>query len=151
VATYRGHSTCVRQVAYNSDKGTYASIDDLGMRLWKVSDGGCGVVTNLKDLHFPNLKSNFVTAIMYSNHVKLFFCPCLDGNLRIYKHDLKIKSCLPWSESIVYDMAFVSKRDELLVAGAAGVKERYLLAPFLKWSACCGSFLQKRCSFDFFL
>lgn len=122
LCTYRAHKTRIQQVAHIPEKETLASIDEKGMHLWHTTDGPDDRSETIKDLRYPDRKSSFITAVTYSAHAKVLFAACLDGHLRLYKHNFKIKACLPWAESAVHDMAFVHKRDELVVAGAAGVK-----------------------------
>lgn len=122
MCTYRAHKTQIQQVAHIPEKDTLVSIDEQGMRLWHATEKLRDRCDTLKDLRYPDHKSSFITAVLYSPHVKALFAACLDGQLRIYKHNFKIKSCLPWAESAVHAMAFVHRRDELVVAGAAGVK-----------------------------
>ena len=116
----------MRGAVYNPDRDAYVSMDDFGMHLWELKGRGNASKSpaTIKDLRYPQGSPNFVTALFYCTHTQLYFCACMDGHLRLYKHNLRIKSCLAWAESIVYNMAFVPRRDELVVGGAAGVKVR---------------------------
>lgn len=111
-------------MAYNHHKGHFVSIDEMGMRSWAVNPQDTEGPRTLVSLNYPGLKANYVTCLIYASTPMLFFCACLDGHLRIYKHDLRIKACLPWQSSVVLDMVFCEKRDELVVAGSDGVKAR---------------------------
>lgn len=122
LCTYRAHRNRIRQVAYNPHQGHFVSIDEMGMRSWKVNPQETEDPATLSSLNFPGLECNYVTCLIYASAPMLFFCACLDGHLRIYKHDLSIKACLPWQSTFVLDMAFCEKRDELVVAGCDGVK-----------------------------
>jgi WD40 repeat protein len=125
LCSYRKHKTSVHEVAYIAEKDAFASVDDLAIHLWHSTSKRPNKMDTLKDIHFPSGRGRFVTAMTFSSHARSLFCACLDGCLRIYKHNLKMRACLQWPESIVHAMVYVPKRDELLIAGAAGVKERY--------------------------
>jgi hypothetical protein len=97
------------------------------MRMWQVSTHGAIAAKSVRVLPYPTGKSAFVTALMYSTRAQLYFCACMDGRLRLYKHGLRIKASLAWAERAVYCMRFVDARDELIVAGASGVKVCFAL------------------------
>lgn len=122
VTTYREHSSDVRSVVYNSDRRAFVSTDDFAMRLWHVTERGNVATRTLQALPYPPGRIRFVTSLMYSPQAQLYFCACMDGRLRLYKHNLRIKACLEWPERAVYAMRFVNSRDELVVAGASGAK-----------------------------
>jgi hypothetical protein len=125
LCAYRKHKTCVHEVSYIPEKNVFASVDDLALRWWHSTDKNLDQTETLKDMHFPNGRGRFVTAMAFAPKARSLFCACLDGHLRIYKQNFKLRASLKWPESIVHTMVFSQRRDELVVAGAAGVKERY--------------------------
>ena len=122
VTSYREHSSDIRSAVYNPDRRAFLSTDDFSMRLWHLKQHGKVAARTIKALPYPQGRIRFVTALMYSQRAQLYFCACMDGRLRLYKHNLRIKACLEWPERAVYAMKFVNARDELVVAGANGVK-----------------------------
>lgn len=127
VAAYREHRSAVAQVVYNPHRRTYASLDSSGLRLWHFRRRVAGAppaASTLKSIDYPQGKRSFVTALLYVPEVHLYFAACMDSCLRLYKHDLRIRARLPWPETLVHTLAFCAARNELVTAGAAGVKAR---------------------------
>lgn len=60
--------------------------------------------------------------MLYISGPRLVACACLDGNLRLYKYDLKLKSTLPWGETVVFDMHHIKSSNEIIISGAQGIK-----------------------------
>jgi hypothetical protein len=124
---YGEHKGAIRDVVYHQDKDCYVSVDELGIHSWKM----CPATRkpgNTQRIPFQCL--NFVTCMAYASGPKLVACACLDGCLRLYKHDLKVKSVLPWDDSIVFDMHYISKTNEIVVAGINGIRVRSVSARF---------------------
>ena len=136
VTAYREHSNAVQQVVYNPQRRTYVSLDSHGMRIWELipaSDPGARPSSaTIQDVPYPRGRLDFVTALIYVPDIQLYFCACMDSQLRIYKYNLRIKSCLEWAESHVHAMTFAVARNELVIAGATGVKVRRKIHRYAK-------------------
>jgi hypothetical protein len=121
VARYSEHTAPVRQATLNRCKDRYVSIDSNSMHCWMLA-GEAQQARMVNILRYPRGTTNFVTCITYSDTAKLIFCACLDGNLRIYKNSLQLKSVLSWDQTVVYDMHFLCTTNEIIATGVHGVK-----------------------------
>lgn len=117
---YQAQST-IKRVLYHEENDNFVSLDQLGLQLWKVNACSAAAVC-LKRLPFP--RTHFVTCMLFIPGPKLVACACLDGCLRLYKYDLRLKSTLPWGETAVSDMHYIKPSNELIVAGTQGIKVR---------------------------
>lgn len=122
IGRYQAQST-VKTVIYQQEKDNFVSLDQLGLQLWKL-DACSAAAVCLKRLPLP--RTNFVTCMLFIPGPKLVACACLDGCLRLYKYNLRLKSTLPWEETAVSDMHYIKSTNELIVAGTRGVKVRRL-------------------------
>lgn len=119
-ARYTGHAGQVKQAIHNRKADSFLSIDNGAMHCWNLTGHvqACAVNT----FRYPRGTSNFVTCMTYSNSAKLVFCACLDGNLRIFKNDMQLKSILAWDQTVVYDMHFLHSTNEIIATGIHGMK-----------------------------
>lgn len=90
------------------------------MHCWKLT--GHVQARSVNTLRYPRGTYNYVTCITYSDSAKLVFCACLDGNLRIFKNDMQLKSVLAWDQTVVYDMHFLRSTNEIIATGIQGLK-----------------------------
>ena len=119
--TFKEHLSNVRIVVYNPNNSTFISADDKNLKAWNQDrrDGKLHVQTS----HcFPANQSYFVTSMVVSFDLNVVFVACLDGCLRIYDHKLDLMCSLPWSNGVVRQLVYNSRREELITAGSYGVK-----------------------------
>lgn len=144
---YRAQST-IKRVICTEEKESFISFDQLGLQLWSLKACSSAAVCSRR-LPFP--RSNFVTCMSFISGPKLVACACLDGCLRLYKYNLKLKSTLPWGETAVFDMHHIKSTNELIVSGTQGVKVRsgngFINAWIVEWTvALIVSFAITPCS-----
>eukprot|EP00892_Ulva_mutabilis_P006733 jgi/Ulvmu1/4431/UM002_0156.1 len=109
----------IKKIIANQEKDNYISFDQLGLHLWELDPcSPCAV--SLKRLPFP--RTNFVTCMLHMPAPKLVACACLDGCLRLYKYDLRLKSTLPWGETVVFDMHHIESSNEIITSGSHGIR-----------------------------
>ncbi|EFJ51575.1 hypothetical protein VOLCADRAFT_87736 [Volvox carteri f. nagariensis] len=119
-AAFRGHLSPVRRITYNAHTKQFLSMDEHTLKAWSVNRDGTTRVQY--DVQFPSYQQNFITSMVLSRELNLLFTACLDDNLRLYNERLRLKSCMPWSNGVVREMAFYEPRSLLVTAGSYGVK-----------------------------
>lgn len=119
-------------------------MDERSLKAWTKEHDGTS--KSVYDLTFPGFQTNFVTCICLSTNLNLVFAACLDDTIKLYNERLRLKSSLAWANGVVREMAYNSKRNELITAGSYGVKVncKTRMCIYESFPFCCQTLLQSQ-------
>jgi WD40 repeat protein len=116
-STYTRHQYPVRGVAVNRTNGTFLSLDEQGLRVWRSAGGG-----DVKRVTFPAAERGFISRVIYVPSLRLYFAAALDMCIQVFDFEFNLKQVVPSYQRSILCLSFDASSQELISAGIDGVK-----------------------------